>query len=218
MIELYTAPTPNGHKISIALEEMGLEYNVHLLDLRKGDQKQASYLKLNPNGRIPAIVDRDNDDFAVFESAAILWYLAGKSGIGLPEDSKGRSRVMQWLMFQMSGVGPMQGQANVFYRYFPEKIPVVIERYQKETLRLYQVLEARLKDREFLCDAFSIADIATWAWVRVHGWAGVSVEGLPELQRWLASCAARPAFIRGVEIPKPISREELLQGGRTVIQ
>ncbi len=130
MIELYTAGTPNGHKISIALEEMGLPYNVHALDLSALEQKQPEYLAINPNGRIPAIIDKDNDDFVVFESGAILLYLAEKTGKFLPADPKARSKVIQWLMFQMGGVGPMMGQANVFYRYFPEKIPAAIERYQ----------------------------------------------------------------------------------------
>ena len=136
MIDLYTAPTPNGWKVSIALEEMGLEYTPILVNLMTGDQKKPEYLEINPNGRIPTIVDRDNDDFAVFESGAILIYLADKTGQLLPADLKKRSQVLQWLMFQMGGVGPMMGQANVFFRYFPEKIPAAIERYQSESKRL----------------------------------------------------------------------------------
>src|SRR5690349_10382613 len=158
MIELYTAATPNGHKVSIMLEETGLPYTVRPIKLGEKEQKQEWYLKLNPNGRIPTIVDHDNDDFAVFESGAILMYLAEKSGMFLPSEPKPRSRVIQWLMFQMGGIGPMQGQANVFYRYAPEKIPYAIERYQKETVRLYEVLDRQLEGREYLVDELSIAD------------------------------------------------------------
>ena len=132
MIDLYTAATPNGWKASVALEEMDIEYQVHPVNLMEGEQKTADFLAMNPNGRIPVIVDRDNEDFTVFESGAIMLYLAEKSGMFLPSDSKARSKVIQWLMFQMGGVGPMMGQANVFYRYFPEKIPAAIERYHKE--------------------------------------------------------------------------------------
>src|SRR5690606_24965346 len=154
-----------------------------------------------PNGRIPAIVDRDNGDFAVFESGAILIYLAEKTGQLMPQDVKGRSLVLQWLMFQMGGVGPMQGQANVFFRYFPEKLQGPIDRYQNETRRLYQVLDARLREVEYLAGDYSIADIATYPWVRVHEWAGVSVEGLEHLQRWMAALDARPAVQQGLQVP-----------------
>jgi GST-like protein len=203
MIDLYTAPTPNGHKISIALEELDLDYRVIVLDLMAGDQKQPDYMKINPNGRIPAIVDRSEDDFAVFESGAILIYLAEKTGKLMPPDDKKRSEVLQWLMFQMAGIGPMQGQANVFFRYFPEKIQAAIDRYQKETRRLYEVLDTRLENRDYLAGEFSIADIATWPWVRIHKWAGVDIEGLDNLKRWKDSLAARPAFGRGIQIPPP---------------
>ena len=162
MIDLYTADTPNGFKVSIALEELGLPYEVHALSFANREQKAPEYLKINPNGRIPAIVDRDNDNFAVFESGAILIYLAEKTGRLMPSDFKGRSTVIQWLMFQMGGVGPMQGQANVFHRYFPEKIPAAIERYQHETRRLYDVLDGRLAQVEYLAGDYSIADIATF--------------------------------------------------------
>ena len=145
MIDLYTAPTPNGWKASIALEELGLPYEVKLVNILAGEQKRPEYLAINPNGRIPTLVDRDEGDFAVFESGAILIYLAEKTGKLLPTDRKGRSEVIQWVMFQMAGIGPMQGQANVFYRYFEEKIPKVIARYQNETKRLYTVLDTRLK-------------------------------------------------------------------------
>jgi glutathione S-transferase/GST-like protein len=209
MIDLYTAATPNGHKISIALEELGLPYTVHVLSLSALEQRRPEFLKLNPNGRIPVIVDREAGDFAVFESGAILIYLAEKTGRLMPADPKGRSTVIQWLMFQMGGVGPMMGQANVFFRYLPEKVPVAIERYQGEVRRLFGVLDGRLAGHEFLAGDFSIADIAHWAWVRTHNWSGVSLEGLPHLERWVAQLAARPACQRGIEIPpRPFKRED----------
>lgn len=199
MIELYTAATPNGHKISIALEELGLPYEVHALSFDRQEQKAPEFLRINPNGRIPAIVD---DGFAVFESGAILLYLAEKTGQLLPSDPKGRSLAIQWLMFQMGGVGPMQGQANVFFRYFPEKLQGAIDRYQNETRRLYEVLDTRLGEVEYLAGDYSIADIATYPWVRIHDWSGVSVDGLPHLQRWMDALAARPAVQRGLQVPQ----------------
>jgi GST-like protein len=201
VIDLYTAPTPNGWKASIALEELGLPYTVHALDLGKLVQKEEWYLRINPNGRIPSIVDRDAGDFAVFESGAVLIYLAEKTGRLLPADPKGRSRAIQWLMFQMGGVGPMQGQANVFFRYAPEKIPFAIERYQRETRRLYEVLDRRLGEAQYLAGDYGIADIATWPWVTLHGWAGVTLDGLENLQRWVNSVGARPAVQRGRAVP-----------------
>ena len=202
MIDLYTAATPNGHKISIALEELELPYALRVLSLSGGEQKRAEFLAISPNGRIPAIVDRDAGDFAVFESGAILVYLAEKTGRLMPADAKGRSRVMQWLMFQMGGIGPMMGQANVFHRYLAEKIPLAIDRYQGETRRLFRVLDHQLAQHEYLAnDAYSIADIANWAWVRTHRWSGVEVDDLPHLKRWLAAVRARPAVQRGIERP-----------------
>ncbi len=201
MIDLYTSPTPNGWKVSVALEELGLPYTVHAIDLSAGEQKTEAYLRLNPNGRIPTIVDRDNDNFAVFESGAILVYLAEKTGRLMPADVKGRSLVLQWLMFQMSGVGPMMGQANVFHRYFPEKIQPAIDRYQNESRRLFEVLDRRLVDHEWLAGDYSIADIAHWCWVRTHRWSGVNIEGLDHLKRWMDAMKARPACRRGVEVP-----------------
>ena len=201
MIDLYTAATPNGHKVSIALEEMALPYEMHVLNLSQGEQKQADFLAINPNGRIPAIVDRSEGGFAVFESGAILVYLAEKTGQLMPSDVKGRSRVMQWLMFQMGGVGPMMGQANVFYRYFPDKIPQAIDRYQGESKRLFRVLDGHLKDHEYLAGDYSIADIANWAWVRTHRWSGVEVDDLPHLKRWIDQIRARPAVLKGIEMP-----------------
>ncbi len=198
MIELYTAATPNGHKISIALEELGLPYEVHALSFDRQEQKAPEFLRINPNGRIPAIVD---DGFAVFESGAILLYLAEKTGQLLPSDPKGRSLAIQWLMFQMGGVGPMQGQANVFFRYFPEKLQGAIDRYQHETRRLYEVLDRRLGEAEYLAGDYSIADIATYPWVRIHDWAGVAIDGLEHLQRWMDAIAVRPAVQRGLQVP-----------------
>lgn len=204
MIVLYTAPTPNGWKISIALEELGLPYEVRPVNLLAGEQKSAEYLRLNPNGKIPTIVDRDNGDFVVFESGAILVYLAEKTGKLMPADPKGRSLVLQWLMFQMAGIGPMMGQANVFYRYFPERIPSVISRYQNESRRLFEVLDRRLADHEWLAGDYSIADIANWAWVRTYKWSGVPMDGLEHLQRWMKQMSARPACQRGVQVPVPV--------------
>jgi len=228
MIDLYTAPTPNGWKVSIALEELQLPYEVHVINLLAGDQKKPEYTQLNPNGRIPTIVDRDNGDFAVFESGAILIYLAEKTGKLMPADVKGRSRVIQWLMFQMGGVGPMMGQANVFFRYFPEKIQPAIDRYQNESRRLFEVLDGRLAKSEWLADDYSIADIANWSWVRTYKWSGVAVEGLDHLRRWLDQMAARPACQRGVEIPfkvpsltdddKNEEAKEFAKGAQTLLQ
>jgi glutathione S-transferase/GST-like protein len=201
VITLYTAATPNGHKVSIALEELGLRYQVRVLDLAAGEQKQDWYLALNPNGRIPAIVDHDVGDFPVFESGAILVWLAEKTGRLMPTDPKGRSQVLQWLMFQMAGVGPMMGQANVFFRYLPEKIPVAIDRYQAEGRRLLAVLDDRLADHEYLAGDYSIADIANFAWARTHRWSGIDLSGLPHLQRWLKQIRARPAVERGLAVP-----------------
>jgi GSH-dependent disulfide-bond oxidoreductase len=201
MIDLYTAPTPNGWKASVALEELGLPYTVHAIDLAQGEQKSPAFLRLNPNGRIPVIVDRAHGDFAVFESGAILVYLAEQTGRLMPADAKGRSLVMQWLMFQMGGIGPMMGQANVFFRYFPEKIQPAIDRYQNESRRLFEVLDRRLGDSEWLASDYSIADIANWCWVRTYRWSGVNADGLPHLRRWMDAMKARPACQRGVEVP-----------------
>lgn len=201
MIELYTAPTPNGWKASVTLEELAIPYQVHTINLMKNEQREESYLKLNPNGRIPTIVDSDEGGFAVFESGAIMIYLAEKAGRLLPRDVKGRSRVIQWVMFQMGGIGPMMGQANVFFRYFPEKIPAAISRYQNESRRLFEVLDRRLGENEWLADDYSIADIANWCWVRTYKWSGVSIDGLGNLRRWLDAMRARPGCERGVEVP-----------------
>ena len=207
MIDLYTAATPNGYKVSIALEEMNLDYTLHPLDISSGIQKEPEFTAINPNGRIPAIVDRDNDDFAVFESGAILIYLAEKTGQFMPTDVKGRSTVMQWLMFQMGGVGPMMGQANVFYRYFPEKLPSAISRYQNEGRRLFEVMDGQLSKYEYLAgDDYSIADMATWPWVKIYDWSGISIDGLDNVQRWLDTIAERPAVQVGITKPPRVEK------------
>ncbi|HSC16985.1 MAG TPA: glutathione S-transferase N-terminal domain-containing protein [Gammaproteobacteria bacterium] len=211
MIELFTAATPNGWKASITLEELALPYKVRRIDFEKREQKEPWYLALNPNGRIPTIVDHDNGGFAVFESGALMIYLAEKAGKLLPTDVKGRSLVIQWLMFQMGGIGPMMGQANVFYRYAPERIPYAIERYQREVRRLFEVLESRLKDHEFLAGDYSIADIANWSWVRGYRWSGVALDGLPAVSRWLDAIAKRPAAKRGVDVPEPVDFDAMIR-------
>jgi GST-like protein len=226
MIDLYTSPTPNGWKASIMLEEVGLPYTVKPIQLGKLEQKEDWFLRINPNGRIPAIIDRDAGDFAVFESGAILVYLAEKTGRLLPTDAKGRSQVMQWLMFQMGGLGPMQGQANVFFRYAPEKIQFAIDRYQNETRRLYEVVDRRLGEAEYLAGDYSIADLATWPWVTLHGWAGVETDDLPNLTRWIQAVGERPAAVKGraiPEVPQPDDRdledraEEIAREGRKIL-
>lgn len=201
-IELYTAPTPNGWKISVALEELGLPYTVRAVNLLGGEQRKPEFLKINPNGRIPAIVDHDNQGFALFESGAILLYLAEKTGRLMPKDARERWLATQWLMFQMGGVGPMMGQANVFFRYLPEKIPLAIERYQNECRRLFEVLDHRLGEAEWLAGSeYSVADIANWCWVRTYKWSGVSIENLPNLRRWLDVMKERPACQKGITVP-----------------
>ena len=202
MLMLYTAATPNGYKVSVALEEMELPYEVRKLDLYKAEQKEPWFLEICPNGRVPALVD---DGFPVFESGACLLYLARKTGLLMPADAHGISRVEQWLMFQMGGIGPMMGQANVFYRYFPEKLQPAIDRYQGECHRLFTVLDNHLEKNEYLAGDYSIADIANWCWVRTHNWSGVGIDGLRHLRRWLDAIAARPGAQRGVIVPEDVS-------------
>ena len=227
MIELYTSPTPNGYKISVALEELDIPYTVHVVNLQSGDQKKPEFLELNPNGRIPVIVDTDNNNLSIMESGAQLIYLAEKAGKLLPTETKARSKVMQWLMFQMGGIGPMMGQANVFYRYWPgEKIQPAIDRYQNEGRRLFEVMETRLKDNEYLADDFSIADIANWCWVRIYKWSGINIDGLDGLQRWMNTMEERPACKKGVSVPIDIvammknmkKSDELQNTGSKIIQ
>ena len=227
MIELYTSPTPNGYKTSVALEELEIPYNVHVVNLMSGDQKKPEFLELNPNGRIPVIVDTDNDNLAIMESGAQLIYLAEKTGKLLPSETNARSKVIQWLMFQMGGIGPMMGQANVFFRYWPgDPIKPAIERYQNEGRRLFEVMETRLKDNEFLADDYSIADIANWCWVRTYRWSGIKIDGLDGLQRWMKMMDDRPACKKGVAVPVDImelmrnkkSEDDLKSTGSTIIQ
>jgi glutathione S-transferase/GST-like protein len=217
MIDLYTAATPNGWKVSIALEELELPYTVHAIDLGSGEQKEKPFVDINPNGRIPAIVDRSNGDFPVFESGAIMIYLAEKTGRLLPANEKDRSRAIQWLMFQMGGIGPMMGQANVFTRYFPEKIPAVIDRYLRESRRLFEVLDGHLADNEYVAGDYSIADIANWSWVHIHEWPGVDMSGLDNLRRWMEAIAARPAVRRGIAVPVRQSDEDRVRKARSIL-
>lgn len=214
MLEFYTAPTPNGWKVAMTLEEMGLDYRLRTVNLSAGEQQEESYLNINPNGRIPAIVD---DGFAVFESGAIMLYLAEKTGKLMPRDAKGRSEVIQWLMFQMAGIGPMQGQAVVFVRYFPEDIPAAKDRYINESRRLYEVLDRRLEGREWLVNDFSIADIANWSWIRSYKWARIPIEGLDNLSRWMDQMLNRPACERGANIPPSPGRADLVKKGGAAI-
>ena len=203
MIDFYTAPTPNGWKVAIALEEMELAYTPHVLNLSERTQHEEWFLAMNPNGRIPVIVDHDADDLTIFGTGAIMLYLSEKSGKFMPTSLKGRYAAMQWLMFQMSGIGPMQGQAVAFERYFPEDVPAARKRYHNETRRLYEVLDRHLADHEWLAEEYSIADMANWSWIRSHKWARVPTDGLDHLERWMAAIAARPGCQRGVNVPPP---------------
>jgi GST-like protein len=200
MIDLYTFTTPNGRKASIMLEEVELSYNVHKIDITKGDQFTPEFVAINPNSKIPAIVDQDTG-ITVFESGAILIYLAEKVGKLLPTNDKERFQVLSWLMLQMGSVGPMFGQLNHFKKFAPEKIPYAIERYEKETLRLYSVLDKQLAEREFICGDYSIADIATYPWVTIHEWQGLTLDSHPNLKRWVETVQQRPAVERGMAVP-----------------
>ncbi len=203
-ITLYTAPTANGWKASIALEELGIDYDVEYLHFNKNEQKTPEFLKLTPNGRIPVIVDHDNDDFVLAESGAILLYLAERSGKLWPTDPKLRHKAMQWLMFQMSAIGPMLGQAMFFQRIAAPKGIVdeyAIERYVTESKRLLDVLNEALRDQEYLCGAYSMVDIATFPWARAYRWANVDVSDLTHLTAWLARIEAREAVQRGLCVP-----------------
>jgi GST-like protein len=197
----------NGWKPVIFLEEAGVDYDLTHIDFAKQEQKTPEYMKLNPNGRIPTIVDRSNEDFVVFESGAILWYLAQKYGQFLPQDPKLQSETLQWLMFQMGGIGPMMGQAMYFQRIAAkqgEHHPFAIKRYVDESRRLLEVLNGRLKGKTFLVnDEYTIADMATYPWARAYYWANVSVDGLPDLQAWFERIDQRPGTQRALEIPKP---------------
>ncbi len=204
MIDLYTWATPNGRKVSIMLEECELPYRTHAIDIGKGDQHGAHFVAINPNGRIPAIVDADGPDgrpFKLFESGAILLYLAKKAGRLLPRDERRQFEALQWLMFQMGGVGPMFGQTHHFLRAAPEPVPYGIERYSRETRRLYAVMDAHLKKHDFLADEYSVADVATYPWVARHEWHQVALEDFPAVKRWFETIGARPAVQRGMAVP-----------------
>lgn len=204
MIQLYIWGTPNGKKVSIMLEEIAMPYEVHPINIGQGDQLKPEYLAINPNNKIPAIIDSDGPGgkpFKLFESGAILMYLAEKSGKLWPTDLAQRYTVIQWLMFQMGGVGPMFGQANYFYRQ-QEKNPAAIERFKKEALRLYNVLDTELAKRDYLAGEYSIADIATYPWVGRHEGHQVKLEEFPNVKRWFDRISQRAAVKRGMEIPK----------------
>ncbi|WP_420591460.1 glutathione S-transferase family protein [Bacterioplanoides sp.] len=222
MIQLYTAATPNGWKASVLLEELAIPYELKPVNLGAAEQKEAWFLALNPNGRIPAIVDTANDDFAVFESGAIMLYLAERSGQLYGNNAKERSQIQQWLMFQMGGVGPMMGQANVFFRYFPEKIQPAIERYQNEGRRLLTVLDNALEGRDYLVGKdrgdYSIADIANWCWAHTHEWSGIDIDGLNNLKGWIERIKARPAVQKGIDTPPRAKPEDVVKGGQSMIQ
>ncbi len=203
MIDLYTWPTPNGHKIHIMLEETGLEYTVHPIDISAGDQFEPEFLKISPNNKMPAMVDLEGPGgkpYSLFESGAILMYLAEKTGKFMPSEIRSRYVVVQWLMFQMGGIGPLLGQAHHFRAYAPEKIPYAIDRYTNEANRLYNVLDVRLKDHEYLADEYSIADIATFPWLRSYERQGVDLNEYPNVKRWFEAIAERPAVKRGLEV------------------
>ena len=209
MIDLYSWPTPNGHKIHIMLEEVGLPYKVHGIDIGAGAQFDPAFLKISPNNRIPAIVDNDGPGgkpISVFESGAILIYLAEKTGKFMPKEPRGRYAVLEWLMFQMGGIGPMFGQANHFRAYAPEKIPYAIDRYTNEANRLYGVLDRRLADHDYVAGDYSIADIAIFPWMRYGDRRGVNVDDFPNVKRWFEAINARPAVQRGVEVLNAESR------------
>jgi GST-like protein len=203
MIELYTWPTPNGHKVHIMLEETGLPYEIHPIDIQRGDQFKPDFLMISPNNKMPAIVDTDGPGgkrLSVFESGAILMYLAEKTGKFLPKDVAGRYEVIQWLMFQMGGVGPMLGQAHHFRQYAPEKIQYAIDRYTNEAGRLYRVVNTRLAGREFIAGDYSIADMAIYPWLQPWERQGQNIEDYPHIKRWFGTLGARPAVQKGMQV------------------
>ncbi|HYA21450.1 MAG TPA: glutathione S-transferase N-terminal domain-containing protein [Burkholderiales bacterium] len=205
MIDLYTWSTPNGRKISIMLEETGLPYRVHAIDLSKGEQFRPEYVAISPYGKIPAIVDDEGPNgapFKVFESGAILIYLAEKTGKFLPDTAPARYEMLQWLMFQMGNVGPIFGQAHHFLRFAPQPVPYAIERFSAETVRLYEVLQRHLAQHEYLAGQYSVADIATFPWVARFEWHKISLENYPSVRRWFDIVGARPAVRRGMAVPK----------------
>lgn len=207
-LTLYTAGTPNGWKASILLEELGIPYHVHAIAMAKNEQKEPWFIKINPNGRIPAIVDHDERDLPVFESGAIMIYLAEKHGKFLPTNIRSKAEVISWLMFQMGGLGPMQGQAAHFVRFAPEQIDYGIKRYTNETKRLYGVIEKALSDgRQWLAAGeYTIADIANFSWMYVHQMAGITLDDLPHVQAWMKRIEERPAVKRGIDVPEPFDK------------
>ena len=205
MIDLYTWTTPNGRKVSIMLEELALPYRVHPINIGQGEQFRSEYLKINPNGKIPSIIDPEGpggEPITMMESGAILIYFAGKAGKLLPASVRDRYVALQWLMFQMGGVGPIFGQVHHFLRAAKEQVPYAIERYTRETRRLYGVLNERLKDREFLADRYSVADIATYPWVARHEWHKTDLNDFAHVKRWFDAISARPAVQRGMNVPE----------------
>jgi GST-like protein len=204
VIDLYTWNTPNGRKVSIALEEFGLPYAVHPIDIGKGEQFSPDFLRVSPNNKIPAIVDRDNG-LALMESGAILLYLAEKTGKLLPAELEARYRAIEWLMWQMGGVGPIFGQVHHFVKYNKGKAPYAEERFLQEAHRLYEVLDKRLQDREFVADTYSIADIIIWPWVSRFEWQTVDLNQYPNVRRWYVALAGRPAYQRGYHVPKRVN-------------
>lgn len=203
MIDLYTWTTPNGRKVSIALEEMGLPYTVHPINIGKDEQFAPDFLKISPNNRIPAIVDRETN-YSLFESGAILMYLAEKSGKLMPKDTASRYRVIEWLMWQMGGAGPMLGQAHHFLQFNAGKAPYAEERYLNEAKRLYKVLNTRLEGKAFVAGDYSIADIAIWPWISRYEWQRINLDDYPNVKRWYLEIAARPAVIKGYAVPKDV--------------
>ncbi|MBM3523282.1 MAG: glutathione S-transferase family protein [Alphaproteobacteria bacterium] len=204
-IDFYTWGTPNGRKVAIMLEECDLPYAVHKVDIGKNEQFKPEFLRINPNSKIPAIVDAEGPgggSFALWESGAILIYLAEKTGRLLPTDARKRHTTIQWLMFQMAGVGPMAGQAHHFMRFAPEKLPYAIERYGKEVKRLYGVMDRQLAGHEYLAgETYSIADIATYPWIARHEWHGVALTDVPNVKRWFEMLGRRPAVVKGMAVP-----------------
>ncbi len=204
MIDLYTWTTPNGRKVSIMLEELGLAYQAHAVDIREGEQFAPDYLRISPNNKIPAIIDGETG-VEMMESGAILLYLAEKTGRLMPKDEMRRLKAMEWLMWQMGGVGPFFGQVHHFVKYNPGKAPYAEERFIKEARRLYAVLDARLADHEFVADEYTAADIAIWPWVSRHDWQGIDLNDYPNVRRWYVAMAGRPAVQRGYDVPMKVN-------------
>lgn len=200
MIDFYTFATPNGRKVSIALEELGLDYSVHPVNIQNGEQYPEAFLKISPNNKIPAIVDQDTG-ISLMESGAILMYLAEKAGQLIPEDTEGRWQCMEWMIWQMAGLGPMLGQVHHFMRFNPGVAPYAEQRYGSEAERLYQVLNRRLQGCEYIVDQYSIADIAIWPWISRFKWQGINLNNYPDVKRWYLTIAERPAVITGYDVP-----------------